>query len=197
MPITPALLLTPALALSLTTASLTSASLTTGLPATATLPTTVTTEGRGTTAHQDVARPVRLRIPSIAVDSRIIPLPLDRHGRLVAPKGYHVTGWNVAGPEPGEPGAAVIAGHVDSKTGPAVFHRLPKLTKGAKIHVTRADGTTVTFKVTKTARYPKNRLPSTKVYGGARTPELRLITCGGAFDRTRGSYRDNIVVFAR
>ncbi|MFI6482582.1 class F sortase [Nonomuraea sp. NPDC050663] len=150
---------------------------------------------RPVAAPADVANPVRLRIPSIGVSTKIIPLPLDRKGKLVAPKRFDLAGWNVAGPEPGERGAAVIAGHVDSRTGPAVFYRLRSLTPGRKIHVHRADGTRATFTVYRIAQYSKAKVPNAVVYGATRGPELRLITCGGSFDGR--SYRDNVVVFAR
>ncbi|MGP3958248.1 class F sortase [Nonomuraea sp. 3N208] len=144
----------------------------------------------------DVANPVRLRIPAIDVTTRVIPLRLDAKARLVAPKQFDRVGWNQAGPEPGEQGVAVIAGHVDSTTGPAVFYRLRQLRKGDRVHVDRADGTTVTFVVNRLASYPKNRIPDKEVYGSGRGTQLRLITCGGTFDRQRRSYRDNVVVFA-
>ncbi|WP_283135351.1 class F sortase [Rhizohabitans arisaemae] len=153
--------------------------------------------GAGGTWNGQVADPVRLRVPSIGLTTRVIPLKLDVGGKLVAPKRYDLAGWNRKGPEPGERGASVIAGHVDSKTGPAVFYRLRQLRPGDKIHVDRADGTTVTFKVSKLARYAKNRVPDGTVYGPTKTPQLRLITCGGVFDKRKRSYRDNIVVFAR
>ncbi|GAA0412359.1 class F sortase [Acrocarpospora corrugata] len=146
---------------------------------------------------KDVADPVRLSIPAIGVSTKVIALPLDRNGRLVAPRQFDRVGWNKAGPEPGEKGVSVIAGHVDSKTGPAVFYRLRQLTKGDRIHVHREDGTKATFTVQRVARYPKNRIPDSVVYHAGSGTHLRLITCGGTFDRSRGSYRDNIVVFAR
>jgi len=152
---------------------------------------------RTAAAAADVADPVRLRVPVIGVSARVIPLKLDRNRRLIAPKSFTHVGWNKAGPEPGEPGTAVIAGHVDSKSGPAVFYRLRRLRKGDRVHVDRADGSTVTFTVFRVARYPKNRIPNKEVYGPAKGAQLRLITCGGEFDRTRRSYRDNVVVFAR
>lgn len=145
----------------------------------------------------DVAVPVRLRIPAIGVSTRVVPLRLDARGKLIAPSSFVRVGWNEAGPEPGEKGVAVIAGHVDSRTGPAVFHRLRELQEGARIHVDRADGSTATFVVGRLARYPKNGIPDKEVYGTARGAELRLITCGGTFDRARKSYRDNLIVFAR
>jgi sortase (surface protein transpeptidase) len=159
----------------------------------------IRTAGDGSArAAQDVAEPVRLRVPAIGLSTRVIPLRLDANGRLIAPTAFDRVGWNKAGPEPGEKGAAVIAGHVDSKTGPAVFYRLPQLRKGDRVHVDRADGSTVTFTVDRLARYPKSRIPNKEVYGPGRGggAQLRLITCGGTFDRTRGSYRDNVIVFA-
>ncbi|MFC5818374.1 class F sortase [Nonomuraea harbinensis] len=144
----------------------------------------------------EAANPVRLRIPSIGVSTKVIPLKLDKAGRLIAPEPFDRVGWHEGGPEPGERGVAVIAGHVDSRTGPAVFFRLRDLRKGARVHVDRADGSTVTFTVSRLARYPKDRVPD-EVYNSGEGAQLRLITCGGTFDRARRSYRDNVVVFAR
>jgi hypothetical protein len=90
----------------------------------------------------------------------------------------------------------VIAGHVDSYAGPAVFFRLRELTAGAEILVDRADGSTVGFTVSGLDRFPKDRFPTRAVYGPTHRPELRLITCGGVFDRGLRSYRDNVVVTA-
>ncbi|MEU4406757.1 class F sortase [Streptosporangium sp. NPDC023963] len=147
-------------------------------------------------ARGEVANPVRLRVPAIGVSTAVIALRLDARNKLVAPVRFDRVGWNKAGPEPGEAGAAVIAGHVDSRTGPAVFHRLGKLRPGHRVHVDRADGSTVTFTVRRLARFPKSRIPDRQVYGSAKGAELRLITCGGTFDRKRRSYRDNVIVFA-
>lgn len=152
---------------------------------------------QGVPAAKDVANPTRVRIPAIKVNSRIIPLKLDRKGKLIAPKRFDVAGWHKSGPEPGEKGVAVIAAHVDSKSGPAVFYRLRELKAGHKITVNRADGSSLTFTVYRVARYPKNNVPNKLVYASGGGAQLRLITCGGTFDRARRSYRDNIVVFAR
>jgi sortase (surface protein transpeptidase) len=143
----------------------------------------------------DVAAPERVRIPSIGVSARIVPLPIDRSGKLIAPKGFHVAGWNKAGPEPGEDGTAVIAGHVDSRDGPAVFYRLRELRRGDRIEVDRVDGGTAVFTVTKIVQHRKTAVPA-EVYRPAPGPEIRLVTCGGTFDRGRGSYRDNLIVHA-
>jgi sortase (surface protein transpeptidase) len=107
-------------------------------------------------------------------------------------------GWFDRSPTPGENGAAVIVGHVDSaRDGAAVFYRLRFLQVGDMIDVGRADGSTIRFAVTGMGVYPKSAFPSTLVYGNRGYPALQLITCGGSFDRARGSYRSNLVVFTR
>lgn len=142
--------------------------------------------------------PVALSIPTIGVNtSGIVDLHLDTHGQLEAPTDFDRAGWYADGPTPGEFGPAVIGAHVDSKAGPAVFYRLGALRPGARIQVTRQDGSTVSFVVDRVAKYAKARFPTSLVYGDTRgRAELRLITCGGAFDRASGHYVDNIVAFA-
>jgi LPXTG-site transpeptidase (sortase) family protein len=144
------------------------------------------------------ARPVGVLIPAIGVDaSSLVPLKIiPKTGELEAPAQFDQTGWYAAGPVPGEPGPAVIAAHVDSRAGPAVFFRLKELKAGDKVYVPRSDGVTVTFTVTGVERYPKNAFPTQKVHGPTPDRALRLITCGGSFDFAKHSYRDNIVVYA-
>ena len=142
------------------------------------------------------AVPVRVRIPAIGVDSPLAMLDVDDAGTLVPPADFARAGWFAAGTVPGEVGPSVIAGHVDSRDGPAVFFRLGELAPGNEILVERADGTTVRFTVSRTDRYPKDAFPTTDIYGPTPRAELRLITCGGDFDYDRRSYRDNVVVFA-
>jgi sortase (surface protein transpeptidase) len=143
-----------------------------------------------------VAPPARIRIPSIGVDARVIRLGLDASGALEVPGGWGDAGWYIHSPRPGQPGPAVMAGHVDSTSGPAVFYRLGALRPGAVIRVARADGTAVSFRVHRVERWSKAAFPTRLVYGGTRRPTLRLITCGGAFDRGTGHYVDNTIVFA-
>jgi len=90
----------------------------------------------------------------------------------------------------------VILGHVDSYTGPAVFFRLRDLEPGAVIHVDRIDGTTVSYTVDRIQQYDKDQFPTEEVYGAQSEPVLRLVTCGGLFDREIRSYTDNLVVYA-
>jgi sortase (surface protein transpeptidase) len=130
------------------------------------------------------------------VRSDLVDLHLDDAGALEAPGDYGTAGWFVEGPQPGQPGPAVVAGHVDSEGGPAVFYRLAETAVGAEVIVRRQDAAPVRFAVTRVEQYPKDAFPTAAVYGPVPGPELRLITCGGTFDRQSGSYRDNIVVYA-
>jgi sortase (surface protein transpeptidase) len=142
--------------------------------------------------------PVSLVIPSIGVSTKgIVDLGVDKDGKLEAPSDFAKAGWYAAGPTPGEFGPAVIGAHVDSKSGPAVFYRLGSLKKGAAVSVVRKDGSTARFVVDRVARYSKADFPTSTVYGDTKgRAELRLITCGGAFDQATGHYVDNIVAFA-
>lgn len=139
--------------------------------------------------------PTRVRVRAIGVDSTLEPLHLGGNGVLVPPRAFAKAGWYADGTAPGDTGPAVIAGHVDSKTGPAVFYRLRELVAGDRIEVVRG-GAVVRFTVTRTRWYPKNKFPTAEVYGPTPDRQLRLITCGGVFDRTLRSYRDNLVVYA-
>ncbi len=183
-----------------------------GTPSTATQGTTAATPGGTPTSTSTTpaqpdkdfgplmrpSAPVSLTIPSIGVDTTgIVDLALDANGRLEAPTDFDRAGWWAAGPTPGEFGPAVIGAHVDSLAGPAVFYRLGALKRGAAVTVGRKDGSTATFVVDRVARYSKAGFPTSVVYGDTKgRAELRLITCGGAFDRTSGHYVDNIVAFA-
>jgi len=139
--------------------------------------------------------PTRVRIPAIRVDSTLETLGLDTKGALEAPRDFARAGWYAGGTAPGDVGPAVIAGHVDSHTGPAVFFRLYQLRKGDAVQVARGDRW-VPFRVVAIDRYPKNAFPTAEVYGPTPDAELRLITCGGTFDRGRRSYIDNVIVYA-
>jgi sortase (surface protein transpeptidase) len=143
-----------------------------------------------------VASPVSLTIPLIGVKTNLIRLGLQADGALQVPSTTAVAGWYTGSPRPGSIGSAIIVGHVDSFKGPGVFFRLPKLSRGDKIYVRRADGTMVVFRVTEVQTYLKNHFPTQSVYGPTPDAELRLITCGGTFDSTTGHYLSNIVVYA-
>jgi hypothetical protein len=146
---------------------------------------------------QRTAQPVLLTIPAIGVRTKLVNLGLNSNGTLQVPASTAVAGWYSDSPRPGAVGAAVIAGHVDSRAGPGVFFWLRTLRPGDLVYVRRSDGTTVVFTVTSVRTYAKDQFPTSAVYGPVPDTELRLITCGGTFDRSLGSYLSNVVVFAR
>jgi Sortase domain len=140
--------------------------------------------------------PVRLAIPKLHVSATLDQIGRARDGTVQTPSRWDVPGWYAPGARPGEPGSAVILGHVDSTRGPAVFYRLRELRPGDEIDVTRADGSSLRFVVQRTAQYPKDAFPTDEVYYPTLTPALRLVTCGGRFDFSAGHYRSNVIVFA-
>ena len=146
--------------------------------------------------YDQPALPVRLQIPAIAVSTHLVRLGRLPDGSIQVPRDWNTAGWYDRGPRPGQPGPAVIIGHVDSRTGPAVFFRLRALRPRDIVRVGLADGRILVFRVQRVERYPKNEFPTEAVYFPTLDRELRLITCGGEFDYARGSYRDNVVVYA-
>ena len=143
-----------------------------------------------------VASPVLLTIPLIGVKTQLITLGLAAGGALQVPSSTSVAGWYTGSPRPGAVGSAIIVGHIDSPSVPGVFYRLPELRRGDDVFVKRADGTTAEFRVTSVQTYLKDQFPTQTVYGPTPDAELRLITCGGAFDPATGHYLSNIVVYA-
>jgi sortase (surface protein transpeptidase) len=143
-----------------------------------------------------VAEPVRLIIPSIGVRSGLVHLGLTSSGALQVPPTTAVAGWYTGSVRPGAIGAAVIAGHIDSVSGPGVFFRLRLLRPGERVYVRRADGSLAVFEVTAVHSYLKTRFPTMAVYGPVPAAELRLITCGGTFDYATGHYLSNVIVYA-
>jgi hypothetical protein len=151
---------------------------------------------RSDRSYAPVAVPVRLRIPALHVDSAVQRLGLAADGTIAVPDRTDVAGWFEQGARPGQPGPAVILGHVDSKTGPGIFIALSTVRPGTMVRVDRSDGTAANFRITKVARVPKVEFPTDIVYAPTLDSTLRLVTCGGSFDRAHGSYRDNVIAFA-
>lgn len=139
--------------------------------------------------------PVELEIPALGLRAPVRPVGLDHEGALVTPPAQE-TGWFDGGPVPGSRGSAVIVGHVDTANAPAVFARLHELTPGALLGVRDSSGAWTIFRVEGRTQHPKDALPEA-VWAPGRERLLRLITCGGAFDRRTGHYRDNVVVHTR
>ncbi|MBB6438666.1 class F sortase [Streptomyces candidus] len=142
--------------------------------------------------------PSRVVIPRLNVDAPLIGLTLDEDGRLASPPDadQNLAGWYQDGTPPGAVGTSVLAGHVDTAQGPAVFYGLGSLAKGDTVRVPRTDGVTAVFTVDAVELYPADAFPDTKVYGPSDTPQLRLITCGGGYDKKTRRYLGNVVVFA-
>jgi sortase (surface protein transpeptidase) len=130
-----------------------------------------------------------------------VDTPLERLARaadksIALPRRPERAGWFAGGPRPGQPGPAVIIGHVDWSHRPAVFFRIAELAAGDNVYVDRADGSTERFRVTRLQQVPKTDFPTDQVYAPDLAPSLRLITCGGSFDGGAHSYRDNVIVYA-
>lgn len=147
-------------------------------------------------AARPVAKPASLAIPAIGVQSKLVRLGLTSSGALQVPSTAAVAGWYTGSPRPGATGAAVIAGHIDSQTGPGVFYRLRFMHRGELIYIRRGDGSLAVFRVTAVHSYPKTAFPTSSVYGAVPNAQLRLVTCGGTFDWSTGHYLSNVIVFA-
>lgn len=140
--------------------------------------------------------PTHVSIPSIGVESDLETLGLESDGRIQPPVAWEKAGWYEKGVVPGDVGPAVIAGHVDSPYGPAVFLDLATLENGDEIRVTLSDGATDVYRVDGSLEASKADFPTSEVYKSTPTPQLRVITCGGEYDSATGHYVDNLVVFA-
>ncbi|GAA1933819.1 class F sortase [Streptomyces sodiiphilus] len=142
--------------------------------------------------------PKRLTIPAIGVDAPFTALAVGESGRLDPPpkEEKNLVGWFEDGASPGERGTSIVVGHLDTTTGPAVFAGLDSLKRGGTVNITREDGTVATFKIDKVKTFDKDDFPDDLVYNDTPSPQLRLITCAGEYDRKTQNYKDNLVLFA-
>lgn len=144
--------------------------------------------------------PTHISIPAIGVNHDLRPTGLNPDGTLATPPLTQVQWpvWYKYSPTPGQRGPAVIVGHIDSATdGGGVFFKLGAMRAGDTIIIGRRDGSAAQFTVYKTAEYNKANFPTSSVYGNTADAEVRLISCGGAFDTSKKSYEDDIVIYAR
>lgn len=141
------------------------------------------------------AIPDRIDIPAARVDTVVDAVGTDR-GRAIRVPSLGRAGWYQGGPRPGEPGRAVIIGHLDTQRGPGLFARVPSLQTGEEIRITDRRGRLHRYKVVGRAQVRKERFPTDEVYGGSGRTALVLVTCGGPYTEGQG-YRDNILVYAR
>ncbi|MYS85538.1 class F sortase [Embleya scabrispora] len=141
--------------------------------------------------------PTRIRIPAIGVDAPMSALGTGPDRRLATPPvgNKNLVGWYRDGVAPGARGNAITVGHADTRSGPAVFFKLGLLRSGDRIEVKRRDRRTAVFTIDAVRSYPKDAFPDDVVYGATRAAELRVITCGGRYDKHTG-YAANVVVFA-
>ena len=139
--------------------------------------------------------PVALRIPAIGLEASLSTLGLNPDHTVQVPTNFQQPGWFGLGPSPGQAGSAVILGHVDSYTGPAVFFRIRALHAGDQVDVNLADGTITHFAVTTVAMYDKDQFPAQQVYSARGASALQLVTCGGSFDTHSRSYLSNVVAY--
>ncbi len=142
--------------------------------------------------------PVRLEIDSIDVNSKIMNLGLADDRTIEVPPFSKAdrAGWYDRSPTPGEDGPSIVVGHIDAPSGPAVFYRLAELDRGDRIRIHRSDGSTAVFAVRTVETVSKDHFPTRKVYGNLDYPGLRLITCGGVYDRSAGGYQSNTIAYA-
>lgn len=152
-----------------------------------------------TTTSAAVAVPAGIEIPRIDARSSLVGLGLDAEGAVQVPPVEEPmqAGWFTGAPKPGEPGPAVVLGHVNGGGQAGVFARLHELAEGDEVLIRRTDGTVARFTVTRVDQVPKTDFPTEAVYGDTEGPELRIVTCGGTFDHAARSYRDNVIVYAR
>jgi sortase (surface protein transpeptidase) len=145
---------------------------------------------------REAPRPNRITIPATGVSAPVVALGRSADGTMQTPSGWEDTGWYEPGSEPGEQGPAVVVGHVDSTSGPAVFYRLRELRRGDLVRIRRADGSVVRFRVEGIERWPKAEFPTRRVFTKTHVAALRLVTCSGDFDPSTGHYVDNTIVYA-
>ncbi|WP_260411002.1 class F sortase [Cohnella xylanilytica] len=141
--------------------------------------------------------PDRVVIPTLRIDARVEQVGVLENGRMDVPESPHVTGILSPGIKPGQKGNAVIAGHVDSHTGPAVFYPLKKAKPGDPIVVTNSKGKALVFKITSVESFKTAEAPIQRIFGPADEARLCLITCTGKFNRARREHEERLVVFAR
>lgn len=141
--------------------------------------------------------PSKIDIPRIGVSAGIQKVGLLTDGTIETPAILSgLVGWYQYGPSPGEQGPSVLVGHVDSYKGPSVFWNLSKLHIADTINITRSDGITVQFVVSRIAQYGQDNFSTNEVYGNIDHAGLRIITCGGTYNHLTGRYSQNTVIYA-
>lgn len=139
--------------------------------------------------------PNNIEIPALGIDAPIEDVGLLDSGQMDEPSTMDGVAWYEGGYLPGEQGSSVLAGHVDSKTGPAVFYQLEELTQGDEIIVTDEQGEEKIFVVQESKSYDRNEAPLQKIFGYSYRSQLNLITCTGEFNSKAGTHDERLVVY--
>ncbi|WP_444685138.1 sortase domain-containing protein [Alkalicoccus luteus] len=139
--------------------------------------------------------PETLSIPAIDVEADLEEVGILDNGQMGVPDSAEGVGWFEPGVRPGEQGNAVLAGHVDSREGPAVFYGLHELEAGDTVYVTDEEGSDLEFEVTKTIVYDRREAPLEEIFGRSDGRHLNLITCTGTFNQEYGTHDDRLVVY--
>ncbi|MCE7009267.1 class F sortase [Kibdelosporangium philippinense] len=144
-------------------------------------------------------KPANVRIPKISAESTLVEAGLDNNKSIVVPPVDQPmqAAWYKYSQVPGDAGPSILLGHVDGNKKPGIFYKLHELKVGDEIFVKRKDGKELRFVTTRTEQVPKEQLPEQAIYGETPESELRLITCGGVFDKAAHSYKDNVIVYAK
>jgi LPXTG-site transpeptidase (sortase) family protein len=159
------------------------------------LPSQAASAPRAAEPEIDVGTPVVLSIPRIGVDAPVVPVGVTPAGHMDTPKGGEKTGWFAHGPEPGEEGSAVIAGHSGLRSGPAVFDELVRIEPGDRLYVVDDEGTTIEFRVRETRTCDWDAKPP-DVFTSDEGRHLNLITCTGSWDAAAGTHGERLIVFS-
>ncbi|GHB80512.1 hypothetical protein GCM10010331_80010 [Streptomyces xanthochromogenes] len=170
-----------------------------GTPAPVGGPSTISLAPKPPSPTAAAVTPTAITIPAIGVHHTLLSLGQNSDGTLEVPPMSDVAapGWYRNSPVPGQVGPAVVLGHIDGTTGAkGVFYALGALRPGDTVDVTRDDGTVAVFRIDGVNTYAKDAFPTLTVYGNTTNSQLRLITCGGRFDRTTRHYLDNTVAYA-
>ncbi len=140
--------------------------------------------------------PVRLKIPSIGVDSAIEDAVITPDGRMDVPENSVNVAWFSAGPHPGQEGSAVIGGHFGIKNGvPFVFYNLDKLSSGDQVYIINDRDETLSFVVRSVRSFDRDADATTVFTSSDGLAHLNLVTCEGIWNQANGSYPQRLVVF--
>ncbi len=162
-------------------------------------PTSSAAAATAATTEDGRAKPTNVRIPKIEAESTLVEAGLDKNKSIEVPPVEQPmqAAWYKYSQVPGDAGPAILLGHVDGNKKPGIFYKLHELKTGDEIFVKREDGKELRFVTTRTEQVPKEKLPEDAIYGTTQESELRLITCGGVFDKAAHSYKDNVIVYAK